>query len=191
MQLGVVLEVSPTFFFITLLNPHVIIIIVITTVSFFLLWKCFRSSAAKFVLYFRRLLRSSPSTCPANLSAKTELSPLRPSPTKQPVYFQLCRKTRGCFQNPYFLLFLLALTVAAGWLAAQIPSEEEPTDRKKCLFSAIRVEVKNHFHADAYLRTALVLLLVAQQACGIFVYAFFLVVVVVCHLWASHLHYNH
>lgn len=152
----------------------------------FLLLKSFRSYAAKFGLYLLRLLRSSPPAC----LAKTELSLFRPSPTKQPVYYKLCRKTCACFQNLHFLLFLLAQTVVAGWLAAQIPSEEEPADHKKCLLSAIRVEFKNHFHADAYLPTALVLLLVAQQACGIFVHAAFFSFAV-CHLWANDLHYNH
>lgn len=75
------------------------------------------------VFILLRLLRSSPPTCPAKLSSKAELSSLRPSPTEPPVYFHSCHKTCAGFQNLYFLLFLLAQTLAAGWVSAQMGSD--------------------------------------------------------------------
>lgn len=123
MQLGFVLEVWPTFCFITLLNPQSILIFIIIIVFFFSFGKVSAPPLPSWVFILLRLLRSSPPTCPANLSSKTELSSLRPSPTEQPVYFHLCHKTCAGFQNLYFLLFLLAQALAAGWVSAQMGSD--------------------------------------------------------------------
>lgn len=89
MQLGSYLQVSPAFFFITLLNPQFNNIIIAIIVFFH--EKV--SAPALPSLLFIFLSRSPPPTCPS----------FQPSPTEQPVYFKLCHKTCACFQNLDFL----------------------------------------------------------------------------------------